>query len=176
MNADRLRKDMFSTLEIVDHRSSIVVVGYGNPLRSDDGIGRRIAQELRSRLDTSRIQIIECHELTPEMADIIRSAMLVVFVDSAIDGFPGEMRHLRLERSSVAGSIPTLSHGRTPDALMALTANLYGVTPAAHLFTVSGSSFEYGEIFSSAVAQAFPSVLAEVELLLRTAMVGGPTV
>lgn len=73
-----------------------LVIGYGNPLRSDDGIGWRVAEELRGRVDASRIEVIECRQLTPEMAEQIRTAGLVVFVDAAAEGAPGEWRHHRL--------------------------------------------------------------------------------
>ncbi len=142
----------------------VLVIGYGNPLRSDDGVGWRIVQELRSRVDASRIEVIESHQLAPEMAEQIRNAGLVVFVDAAAEGSPGEWRHHRLR---AGGSSSAFSHGPTPDALLALGADLYGVAPEAHLFTVSGSSFCYGESFSPDVTQALPLVLAEIEDLLR---------
>jgi hydrogenase maturation protease len=141
-----------------------LIIGYGNPLRSDDGIGWRVAEELRGRVDASRIEVIECRQLTPEMAEQIRTAGLVVFVDAAAEGAPGEWRHHRL-RAEDSGN--ALSHGPTPAALLALAADLYGAAPEVHLFTVSGSSFHYGESFSPEVTQALPLVVAEIEGLLR---------
>ena len=148
------------------HCSSIVVIGYGNPLRSDDGIGWRIAEVLRGRFDSSGIEVIQCHELTPEMAENMRRAALVIFMDAATDGFPGEVRQRRLSGSGMNDSSPALSHGLTPEALLALAAHLYGASPDAHLFTVCGRSFCHGENFSPEVARAFPSVVAAIEGLL----------
>ena len=146
-----------------------LVIGYGNPLRSDDGIGWRVAQDLRGRVDASRIEVMECQQLTPEMAEQIRTAGLVVFVDAAAEGAPGEWRHHRL-RAEDSGN--ALSHGPTPAALLALAADLYGAAPEVHLFTVSGISFHYGESFSPEVTQALPRVVAEIEKLLRASGCG----
>jgi len=150
----------------------ILVIGYGNPLRSDDGIGWRIAHELRGRLDTSRIEVIECHQLAPEMADKIRLATLVIFVDAALEGFPGEVRHHRLDGMNAEVPSMAFSHGRTPCALMALAADLYAASPEAHLFTVSGSLFRYGEALSREVEHVFPLVVAEIESLIGAAESG----
>jgi hydrogenase maturation protease len=147
-----------------ERRPRALIIGYGNPLRSDDGIGWRIVQELRSRVDASRIEVIECQQLAPEMAEQIRNAGLIIFVDAGVEGSPGEWRHQRLR---AGGSSNAFSHGPTPDALLALGADLYGAAPEAHLFTVSGSSFRYGESFSPEVTQVFPRVVAEIEELLR---------
>lgn len=140
-----------------------LVIGMGNPLRSDDGIGWRIVQELRNRIDDSRIELIECQQLAPEMAEQLGHVGLVVFVDAAAEGSPGEWRHDRLQ---AGGSSDVFSHGSTPEALLAMSADMYGSAPEAHLFTVSGNSFCYGESLSSEVRQAFPLMVAEIENLL----------
>jgi hydrogenase maturation protease len=169
LNLLPLETDLAGDAATTDRRSSSLVIGYGNPLRSDDGVGYRVAQELRARLGNSEMEVIECLELAPEISDRIRHATLVIFVDSAIDGFPGEVRNRRLDGCSVADSSTALSHGRTPDALLALARNLYGASPEAHLFTVSGTLFRYGETFSPEVARVFPLVVGEIENLFRAA-------
>jgi hydrogenase maturation protease len=165
----RIKEDLTGEGIATEKKSPVLVVGQGNPLRSDDGIGLRIAQELRACPDNSTVEIMECNELTPETAERIRHAALVIFVDAAIDGFPGEVRHHRLDGFGAEISRRAFSHGQTPDSLIALARNLYAAFPEAHLFTVCGSSFRYGETFSSEVARVFPLVVSEIEKLLRAA-------
>jgi hydrogenase maturation protease len=149
-------------------RPSILIIGLGNALRSDDGIGWRVVTDVRANLDAETIEVIECQELAPEMADKIRGAALVIFVDAAIEGIPGEVRHQRLNAPHARSAKQVFAHGRTPEALVALAAELYAATPEVHLFTVSGSSFRYGEEFSPEVAGALPFVVDEIlELLLK---------
>ena len=172
MNSNSLKSVSIGDSATVERGASCVVIGYGNPLRSDDGVGWRIAHELRTRPGNSMVEIIECNELAPEMAERIRHAALVIFVDAAIDGLPGEVRHHRLDGFSAENSRTAFSHGRTPGALLALARHLYSQSPEAHLFTVSGSSFRYGETFSSEVARVYPLVVIEIENLLRAAESG----
>lgn len=159
-----------SDFEATQRGPRIVIVGFGNPLRSDDGIGWRVAGEFQSRMNTSRIEAIACRQLMPEMAEKIRDAALVIFVDASVDGSPGESRHHRL-RAKVSSDVlshgPTFSHGPTPAAFLALAADLYNAAPQAHLFTVCGKCFGYGEGFSPEVARALPSVVAEIEDLVK---------
>jgi len=149
-----------------EDRPRILVIGYGNPLRSDDGIGWRVAEELQARLKTSHVEVIQCHQLEPELAEKLRDAAMVVFVDAAAEGSSGEWNHHRLTATK---SSAVFSHGPTPAALLALAADLYGASPEAHLFTVCGSSFGYGEHLSTDVKRTLPSVVTEIEALLRAA-------
>ncbi len=161
---DEFARDLTREFAALEHRPRILVIGYGNPLRSDDGIGWRAAEELQSRIETSRVEVIQCHQLAPELAEKFRDTAVVLFIDAQAEGPPGAWNHQRLH---AANSTSVFSHGPTPAALLALAADLYGASPEVHLFTVCGSSFGYGECFSPAVDRALPSVVAEIEALLR---------
>ena len=164
--AGGLNCDVTQDFAVTEDLPRIVVIGYGNPLRSDDGIGWRVAEELQARLKTSHVEVIQRHQLAPELAAKLRDAALVVFVDAATEGSAGEWNH---ERLTAAKSSALFSHGPTPAALLALAAELYGASPEAHLFTVCGSSFGYGEHLSPDVVRALPFVVAEIEALLSAA-------
>ncbi len=164
-------RDVTRDSAATEYRPRILVIGYGNPLRSDDGIGWRVAEELQSHIESSRVEVIKCHQLAPELAEKFRDTALVVFVDAAAEGSPGVWNHQRL---CAANSSAVFSHGPTPAALLALAADIYGASPEVHLFTVCGSSFGYGECFSPDVDRALPSVVAEIEALLRAAVTATP--
>ena len=71
--------------------AGVLIVGYGNPLRSDDGIGWHAAGLLATdpRLDGARV--LARHQLAPELAEDVSRASLVVLVDAAADGDPGSV-------------------------------------------------------------------------------------
>ena len=48
----------------------ILILGYGNPLRSDDALGQRVAQALRQRLKGGDFQVQTAYQLTPELVDL----------------------------------------------------------------------------------------------------------
>ena len=58
-----------------------LVIGYGNPLRRDDGFGAVVANEVGHRLDAA---VLAPQQLLPEHTDIVRRALSVIFVDASI--------------------------------------------------------------------------------------------
>jgi hydrogenase maturation protease len=70
----------------------VLIIGFGNPLRGDDGFGWHAAQRLCERLGSPDVQVIACHQLTPELAEDIGAAERVLFIDAARDLPSGEIR------------------------------------------------------------------------------------
>ena len=52
----------------------VLVIGYGNPLRGDDGIGWSAANALAEGMQDDRVRIVACIQLTPELAESIAQA------------------------------------------------------------------------------------------------------
>ena len=65
---------------------SIVVIGYGNPLRGDDAIGWKAAEALRDVYeDDMAVEVFASHQLNPEMAESVAEAGMVIFIDAVAD-------------------------------------------------------------------------------------------
>jgi hydrogenase maturation protease len=143
-----------------------LIIGYGNPLRGDDGIGWHVSQELAAHLQDPDIEVLPCHQLTPELAEKISHAQLVLFIDATCEGSPGEWSCDEIRPDCEAA---IFSHNASPSGLLRLVRSLYGVAPPAWLFTVCGNSFEYGESLSPAVRKCLPDLLAKIVNVL-TAM------
>jgi hydrogenase maturation protease len=141
-----------------------LIVGYGNPLRSDDAFGQHAAHHLSSHINNSNVEILIRHQLTPDLAEVASHFDLVIFIDAAADLPPGELRCERITRSEQA---PSFSHSLTPPALLACTADLYAKFPKAYCISVGGESFAEGESLSPAVQAALEPLLAQVQSLLE---------
>src|SRR3954467_15466993 len=64
-----------------------LVLACGNTLRGDDGVGWEIAALLEDDAALADVEVVASHQLTPEMAEPISRADVVVFVDcSAVSG------------------------------------------------------------------------------------------
>ena len=113
-----------------------VVIGVGNPLRQDDGLGRRAAQLLDQDLPPGAADVTECHQLTPELAAKFAGAPVVVFLDASVDDIPGLVRQ-RIVAPEAPGA---WSHHLSPGQLLALAEELNGALPAA--FLISGGVLE----------------------------------
>ncbi len=131
-----------------------VFIGYGNPLREDDGVGWAIAEEARSVLEAGGVQVLVCHQLTPELALDLIDAAKAVFVDACVEGRPGEIarRSVSAEDAVLGG----FSHHVTPALLLASARAIGGTAPETLLITVTGARFGFGETLSAPVAAAVP--------------------
>ena len=148
----------------------ILIVGYGNPLRSDDGLGWRAAEELSQRLSPPEIEVevIVRHQLTPELADNVRNADAVFFIDAADTGQPGELTSQLLTSQPLPSQAQTIhSHQCSPAGVLALAQQLYGATPRAFVVTLCGECFDHGAALSATVEAGLPKLTALVEKLAR---------
>ncbi|MGA7293435.1 MAG: hydrogenase maturation protease [Terriglobales bacterium] len=143
--------------------SWILIVGYGNPLRSDDGLGWRAAEELSRKLSSAEnaIEVIVRHQLTPELADNIKTADAVFFIDATSSGRPGELSCKPVLRQPW---IPH-SHECSPAAVLALARHLFDANPVAFAVSLCGECFDHGETLSLPVIAGLPHLIALVEKL-----------
>jgi hydrogenase maturation protease len=121
----------------------VLVLGYGNPLRRDDGLGVALAETLAAEVRPG-VEVRICHQLTPDLAEPVSRAAAVVFVDAAVDG-PARVRLQRL-RPHTGSSLGT--HDCSPAGVLALAEALYGRVPPAWLLALPGEDFGLGEGFS----------------------------
>lgn len=142
----------------LDHSSRVLIIGYGNPLRGDDGLGWRVAERLAA--EWPEAQTLTCQQLTPELAEPISRAARLVFVDAAAHGPPGTIHEQPLQPD--ASSPASFTHHVTPGVLLALSEKLFGHLPEAVLFSVAGESFDFGQALSLPVEAALPEVIRRV--------------
>ena len=60
-----------------------LIIGYGNPLRGDDGVGWEVASRLAATIPEEAAHIMTVHQLTPELAESVSEAELVIFIDAS---------------------------------------------------------------------------------------------
>ncbi|MCC7210126.1 MAG: hydrogenase maturation protease [Anaerolineae bacterium] len=147
-----------------------LVIGYGNTLRRDDGVGPAAARALEHRGAPPDTEIIALFQLTPELAEPISRADTVIFVDASVHdgGAPGDVRETRLSVPDDPHLDPgAFTHNVTPLLLVVAAHGLYGRAPdAAWLITVSAGSFDLGEGLSAPVQAALSRVVSRIEALL----------
>src|SRR6185437_7312282 len=99
----------------------VLVICIGNTLRSDDGFAWHVADELNAQPGEGLL-VFKVHQLTPELAEAMSEVALVIFVDAAMGGDPGEM-----SCTAVTSSDADLhfSHDVTPAVLLGMAKALY---------------------------------------------------
>jgi hydrogenase maturation protease len=140
-----------------------LIVGYGNPLRGDDGVGPTVARAFAGEAAIDGVEAIACRLLTPELAELFATAARVVLVDVAAGQQAGAVSVVSLQAGPARSS--GLGHHLDPSELLRLTQSLYGRSPEAYLVTVGAASLALGEELSAPVAAALPEVIATARRL-----------
>jgi hydrogenase maturation protease len=154
---------------------SVLVIGYGNALRSDDGVGPAVAAALSCDVRAFGLTVLQRHQLTPELAPDLAAASRVILIDAEAPVADGEVemsreRETDPSRIAVRAIEPASadhaasSHHLDPATLLALANELYGSAPRTYLISVRGECFEAGDELTNDVQAAVPLA---VEATLR---------
>jgi hydrogenase maturation protease len=135
-----------------------LILGYGNELRRDDGVGPRIARAVAS-WGRRGVQALALHQLTPELAEAVAGADEVVFVDASTGDGAVCFRPVGPD-----GGWTVLDHISDCRTLLALAEVLYGGRPRAWLVTVPALDLEFGKELSAPAMRGMDEAL---ELIRR---------
>lgn len=138
----------------------LLVIGYGNSLRRDDGVGPRVAETIEA-LQLPGVRTLACQLLTPEYADPIARARRVVFVDAAVDRTDGVFfRKLEPGESS-----QIMAHAADPRTMLALARDVFGRSPEAWWLTIPAIKLGFGSDFSPETEAGFQQAIAGIKRL-----------
>jgi hydrogenase maturation protease len=139
----------------------VLVICYGNPLRSDDGVGWRVAELLAEDPRAAGAEVLARHQLTPELAEDVSRAGLVVLVDaSGGPGAAGSVSSNPLGASPASGSV--YSHHVDPVLLLQLAGAWFGHAPPAVQVSIRAAQLGAGTGLSAPVAAAMPALVDAV--------------
>lgn len=133
---------------------NILVIGYGNPDRADDGAGYYIVNALRRRLGRrglengatgfdelgSGIDTVFLSQLAPEILETVSGYERLIFVDAHGEDKLGQ---LYCEELKPEYSIPSFSHHLTPSMILALVDAIYDRRICGYLVSVLGCNFDF---------------------------------
>ena len=149
----------------------VLIIAYGNPMRSDDGIAWRAADALEDQFSSSEVDILRVHQLAPEMAEEITRCDTVIFMDAAsADGPNGKPGEVRCQEIGLLEGPPRFSHQLSPAAVVALARQLYGARPSAFSVTLAGQCFDHGDSLSPVVQAALPTLVARIAALVEAVL------
>lgn len=144
-----------------------LILACGNTLRSDDGVGLRIAEWAAERFHgDSAVRVIARQQWTPELAEDIAAADAVLFIDSSVESAPGRVSLIPVTPEEDA--INSSTHHLDASKLLALARELYGSTAAhAMILTIGAGSIGLGESLSGPVEAALPRACGVLEKAVR---------
>ena len=143
-----------------DPTGELLVIGYGNTLRGDDGVGPKVAAAVAA-IPLAGVRTLACHQLTPELAEPVSRAGGVVFVDAAVNS-ETEVRMVALEPSDT-GRI--MAHVSDPGGLLAVAQKVFGRSPPAWCLTIPIQNVDFGEELSPLARDGMRSALEKIRVL-----------
>ncbi len=152
---------------MTDLSDSVLVIGYGNPQRGDDGVAWKVLDCLeaaRPRPGAPPLHLKRVHQLAPELAEPASRARAVIFVDARADAAAGAVS---CEPATPGAGSPSLTHTLSPQAVLLYAERLLGHAPRAAVVTVGGATFDHGEDLSPEVRRAIPKAVRRIRGLAR---------
>ena len=140
----------------------LVVIGVGNDLRRDDGIGPAVAAEVAARCLTG-VRVLACAAEPAAILDAWEGACVAVLVDAVVDDDPEPGRIRRWAAADLAATNRVSSHDLDLRQTYELGLALGRAPESAVVITVDVADTGHGSGLTPAVAAALP---AAVELVI----------
>lgn len=141
--------------------ANILVIGYGNTLRRDDGVGPRVAEAVAA-MNLPWVRVISRAQLAPELAEAVSQTDAVIFVDAAVN----TTNELQFRELNLIETRQAFTHTLDPPSLLALAKALFGAAPKAWTLSIPVEDLGFGEGFSWRGEINFQSALKLIENLL----------
>ena len=142
---------------------SVLLIGFGNPGRLDDGLGPALAKAVE-QMQLPGVTVDSDYQLTVEDADAIAHHKVVIFADADVSGpEPFSVQ-------AVVGSdeLSFSSHSASPAAVVGLAKHLFAGQAQAFLLGMRGYEFnEFAEVLSEKAAANLDATVAFIGRVLR---------
>ena len=145
-----------------DKTGSILILGVGNYLMGDEGVGVHLIQEMARRTLPDYVDILDGGSGGFLLLNCFEAYKTVIFVDATMDG--KEAGNINLIRPKFASDFPTaLSVHDVGLKDMIEAVYLTNLHPDIHLFTISVEEITPMTVaLSSKVAAAIPSAIDQI--------------
>jgi hydrogenase maturation protease len=140
----------------------VLVLGYGNPGRGDDGLGPAAAEAIE-QLGIPGVRTSANYQLAIEDASDAAACASVIFVDASLSGaapFSDE------PVAPGAGVACFASHAVPPGVVVGLCRSVYGRSPDARVIGIRGYAFDFEEGLTERARANLEQAVAYIRSLL----------
>ena len=147
----------------------ILLIGYGNPDREDDGVAWHILRAVAVRLGLPAPDSYEDEfptndlidfafnlQLTPELAEDVSAYQYVCFIDAHTGNIPEPVRLIDVESEFQRSPF---THHLTPQSLLSICETVYNKKPNAALLSVRGYRFLFTRELSEETEDLVPQAV-----------------
>lgn len=156
-----------STLGEGGGHASVLVIGYGNPDRCDDGLGPALAARL-AELNIPGVRVDTEFQLNPEAAATVAEHEVAIFIDACLCAPPPFFLR-KLEPR--ANTVEFTTHALAPEGVLGIAHDVYGAPTRGYALAVRGYHFDdFGEELTK---EAGANLEAAVAWLVEALQPGG---
>lgn len=152
--------------------TATIVIGVGNAMRRDDGVGLAVAERVRARAAAglsgsepqSRVEVVACEDEPSRMLDAWDGAEVALVVDAVSSGAaPGTVhRYDASERALPAAVFRGSTHAFGVGETIELARALRRLPGRVRVYGVEGAEFAAGEGLSADVEAAVEPLVQEL--------------
>jgi hydrogenase maturation protease len=141
-------------MDAVGAVKTCLVIGYGNTLRGDDGLGPHVAEGLQGVVSAYGrlldVRIMALPQLDVVLACQMAEADVVIFVDARVDDSEELVKIRRIEPAADLGGQLQTSHTiSSMPALLRIAFDWYRAAPLCYAVMPKGYDFSVGETMSA---------------------------
>lgn len=129
-------------------KRGILIFGYGNPGREDDGLGNAFVEAIRLWIEKNKFTNIELdsnYQLNIEDADMMAKNDIVLFVDASEEPIE-DFCITTVEPSD--SRVEFTMHAVSPAFVLDLCQKIYGKNPQTYLLHIKGYQWDFKEELS----------------------------
>ena len=122
----------------------ILIYGYGNPGRQDDGLGNSFVDQLEKWIKKENLAgftFDSNYQLNIEDADAISDKDLVIFVDASTE----EIEDFILTPVNADTNVAFTTHAASPGYIVSLCKDIYNKIPPTYLLHIKGYEWAFKE-------------------------------
>jgi hydrogenase maturation protease len=131
----------------------LLIYGYGNPGRQDDGLGNAMIEKLEEYIAREKIDHVKLdsnYQLNIEDAVEMNGNDFVLFVDASLEE---GVEDFSLSRVQPSDKVEFTMHSTSPGFILNLCRELYGSAPRTYLLHIKGYSWDLKEDLTEGARQ-----------------------
>lgn len=139
----------------------ILIYGYGNPGRQDDGLGNVFIEFLEEWVKEQKLEGFEFdsnYQLNIEDAAAVADKDLVIFVDASTE----DIKNYILTPIDASTKVAFTTHSASPGYIVGLSKKLYNKFPPTYLLHIKGYEWDFKEGLSK---QAKQNLLGSLKMM-----------
>ena len=151
---------------MTNRKPKILIYGYGNPGRQDDGLGVMLSEQIEKWLHDNEITHVDTdsnYQLNLEDAAGISGYDTVVFADAS----HAEIQDFLFEKLLPSPSVEFTMHSVSPGFILHMCGQVFDHVPDAYLLHIKGYCWEFMQELTPGAGQNLEKAVAFVKQFIE---------